>query len=183
MTAAPAGCSMLVSNRVRSGVRAISESRQGTLADTVADSIVGLIEDNGPSARRRDPAGSRACAQVRGEPTRRPRGGAYVGRPRDPGLQPGPARAGDGPVRARSGSDSALDVHPGPDLDAPIAVLAPAHAKGLGFDSVVVVDPAGIEQASPRGRADLYVTLTRTTRRLGLVTTGDLPTDLAAALS
>jgi hypothetical protein len=78
---------------------------------------------------------------------------------------------------------AALALHPGPDLDAPIAVLTPAEAKGLEFDSVVVVDPSGIEQASPRGRADLYVALTRTTRRLGLVITGDVPRELAAALS
>ena len=64
---------------------------------------------------------------------------------------------------------SALDLSPGPDLDAPVAVLAPDQAKGLEFDSVIIVDPAGIEEASPRGRADLYVALTRTTRRLGLV--------------
>jgi DNA helicase IV len=74
---------------------------------------------------------------------------------------------------------AALDVHPGPDLDAPIAVLTPAQAKGLEFDSVVVVDPGGIEQASPRGRADLYVALTRTTRRFGLVITGGMPPELA----
>jgi len=73
---------------------------------------------------------------------------------------------------------AALDVSPGPDLDAPIAVLTPTQAKGLEFDSVVVVDPGGIEQASPRGRADLYVALTRTTRRLGLVVTGDAPAEL-----
>jgi len=60
-------------------------------------------------------------------------------------------------------------------------VLTPELAKGLEFDSVVVVDPAGIEQASPRGRADLYVALTRTTRRLGLISTRDLPPELAAA--
>jgi DNA helicase IV len=77
----------------------------------------------------------------------------------------------------------ALDLQPGPDLDAPIAVLTPAEAKGLEFDSVVVVDPGGIEQASPRGRADLYVALTRTTHRLGLVITGDMPGELAAALN
>ena len=64
---------------------------------------------------------------------------------------------------------AALGLAPGPDLDAPVAVLAPEQAKGLEFDSVIIVDPAGIEQASPRGRADLYVALTRTTRRLGLV--------------
>ena len=76
---------------------------------------------------------------------------------------------------------AALGVSPGPDLDAPVTVLAPELAKGLEFDSVVVVDPGGIEQASPRGRADLYVALTRTTRRLGLVITGDAPPGLAAA--
>jgi DNA helicase IV len=63
-----------------------------------------------------------------------------------------------------------LGLSPGPDLDAPVAVLTPEQAKGLEFDSVIIVDPAGIEQASPRGRADLYVALTRTTRRLGLIT-------------
>jgi DNA helicase IV len=76
---------------------------------------------------------------------------------------------------------AALGVSPGPDLDAPVTVLTPELAKGLEFDSVVVVDPAGIEQASPRGRADLYVALTRTTRRLGLVMAGDVPAGLAAA--
>jgi DNA helicase IV len=62
-----------------------------------------------------------------------------------------------------------LGVTPDPDLDAPVAVLTPGQSKGLEFDSVIIVDPAGIEQSSPRGRADLYVAMTRTTRRLGLV--------------
>ena len=44
---------------------------------------------------------------------------------------------------------AALDLPPGPDLDAPVAVLTPEQAKGLEFDSVIIVDPAGIEQASP----------------------------------
>jgi len=76
---------------------------------------------------------------------------------------------------------AALGLDPGPDLDAPVTVLTPELAKGLEFDSVVVIDPAGIERASPRGRADLYVALTRTTRRLGLVITGDVPRGLEAA--
>ena len=46
---------------------------------------------------------------------------------------------------------------------------------------MAVIDPAGIEQASPRGRADLHEALTRTTRRLGLVITADVPRGLAAA--
>jgi DNA helicase IV len=56
-----------------------------------------------------------------------------------------------------------------------------ATAKGIEFDSVVVVDPAGIVRTSPRGHADPYVALTRTTRRLGLVITGEMPPELAAA--
>jgi hypothetical protein len=76
---------------------------------------------------------------------------------------------------------AAIGVDPRPDLDALVTVLTPELAKGLEFDSVVVIDPAGIERASPRGRADLYVALTRTTRRLGLVITGDVPRGLAAA--
>jgi DNA helicase IV len=79
-----------------------------------------------------------------------------------------------------AGTAAALGLSPGPDLDAPVAVLTPGQAKGLEFDSVIIVDPAGIEQASPRGRADLYVALTRTTRRLGII--GELPRELKAAL-
>ena len=75
-----------------------------------------------------------------------------------------------------------LGLTPGPDLDAPVAVLTPEQAKGLEFDSVIIVDPAGIEQASPRGRADLYVALTRTTRRLGLINLGEMPRDLKAVM-
>lgn len=75
-----------------------------------------------------------------------------------------------------------LGLPPGPDLDAPVAVLTPELAKGLEFDSVIIIDPAGIEKASPRGRADLYVALTRTTRRLGLISPGDMSRDLEAIL-
>jgi DNA helicase IV len=57
-----------------------------------------------------------------------------------------------------------------PDLTASVAVLTVAQAKGLEFDSVIVVDPDGIEAASSRGRSDLYVALTRATQRLTLVT-------------
>ncbi|MGH3221889.1 MAG: HelD family protein, partial [Streptosporangiaceae bacterium] len=85
------------------------------------------------------------------------------------------------PVRAAQ-TAAALGLSPGPDLDAPVAVLTPEQAKGLEFDSVIIVDPAGIEQASPRGRADLYVAITRTTRRLGLTGPGELPGDLRAVL-
>ncbi|GIH72849.1 HelD family protein [Sphaerimonospora thailandensis] len=68
---------------------------------------------------------------------------------------------------------------PGPAaLDAPVAVLAVADAKGLEFDSVIVVEPSRILGESPRGPSDLYVAVTRATRRLGVVHTGVLPAAL-----
>ncbi|MGJ6961735.1 HelD family protein [Streptosporangium sp. G11] len=64
-------------------------------------------------------------------------------------------------------------------LDAQVAVLTVAEAKGLEFDAVVVVEPALILDESPRGASDLYVALTRATRRLGVVHDGPLPDALA----
>ncbi|MGN6446707.1 HelD family protein [Amnibacterium sp.] len=52
-------------------------------------------------------------------------------------------------------------------LGAPVSVLDPWTAKGLEFDSVVVVDPAGITREA--GPGSLYVALTRPTRRLVVV--------------
>ncbi|GAA3653559.1 DNA helicase IV [Lentzea atacamensis] len=64
----------------------------------------------------------------------------------------------------------------GNDLEeAQVVVLGVTDAKGLEFDSVVVVDPVGILEESPRGASDLYVALTRATQRLGVVHTGTLP--------
>lgn len=60
-------------------------------------------------------------------------------------------------------------------LDSPVVVLTTVEAKGLEFDSVIVVDPAGILGESPKGGQDLYVALTRATRRLTVVHDGDLP--------
>ncbi|TDD66418.1 HelD family protein [Actinomadura rubrisoli] len=64
-------------------------------------------------------------------------------------------------------------------LDSPAVVLTAEEAKGLEFDSVVVVDPAGILGESPKGGQDLYVALTRATRRLTVVHDGPLPTMLS----
>ncbi|TDB93207.1 ATP-binding domain-containing protein [Actinomadura sp. 7K534] len=60
-------------------------------------------------------------------------------------------------------------------LDSPVVVLTAEEAKGLEFDSVIVVDPAGILTESPKGGQDLYVALTRATRRLTAVHDNDLP--------
>jgi DNA helicase IV len=70
----------------------------------------------------------------------------------------------------------------GPDDDllaAPVSALTLDDAKGLEFDSVVVVDPMGIADEHPHGLGALYVALTRTTTRLALVHAGDLPAALA----
>ncbi len=66
------------------------------------------------------------------------------------------------------------------DLTASVVVLSVRQAKGLEFDSVIVVEPAAIAGASARGRNDLYVAITRATRRLGVVHTAAVPAALAA---
>jgi hypothetical protein len=60
-------------------------------------------------------------------------------------------------------------------LDSPVALLTVGQAKGLEFDRVVLVDPAGIWSQSPAGGHDLYVALTRATHRLTVVHDGGLP--------
>jgi DNA helicase IV len=76
-------------------------------------------------------------------------------------------------------ADPALDVGRGSEgLTRPIVVLSPQDAKGLEFDAVVIVDPAGIVDATARGAAALYVAMTRPTQRLTLVTAGELPAGL-----
>lgn len=64
-------------------------------------------------------------------------------------------------------------------LDSPVAVLTPTQSKGLEFDAVVIVDPAGILAASASGGRDLYVAITRATRHLTVVHEGPLPDMLA----
>ncbi|MFJ6421255.1 HelD family protein [Streptomyces hydrogenans] len=58
---------------------------------------------------------------------------------------------------------------PKPDLTRPVVLLDPRQAKGLEFDTVLVVDPDGIRACAPHGTNDLYVALTRATQRLGIV--------------
>jgi DNA helicase IV len=61
------------------------------------------------------------------------------------------------------------------DLRRHVVVLTVMQAKGLEFDSVIVADPAGIIAESGRGMSDLYVALTRTTQRLTVLHSGELP--------
>jgi DNA helicase IV len=66
-------------------------------------------------------------------------------------------------------------------LDTSVNVLALRDAKGLEFDSVVVVEPAQIAAEPPEGLRALYVALTRCTRRLAIVHREPLPPALADA--
>ncbi|MFI9771314.1 HelD family protein [Streptomyces sp. NPDC052415] len=59
-----------------------------------------------------------------------------------------------------------------PDLTRTVVLLDPRQAKGLEFDSVLVVEPGRY------GTSDLYVALTRATQRLGILHTGPLPAGL-----
>jgi len=63
-------------------------------------------------------------------------------------------------------------------LDSPVALLTVGQSKGLEFDRVILVDPAGILAQSPAGGHDLYVAITRATHRLTVVHDGDLPPSL-----
>ncbi|HEU5389180.1 MAG TPA: ATP-binding domain-containing protein [Streptosporangiaceae bacterium] len=67
-----------------------------------------------------------------------------------------------------------------PDLTSEIVLLGARQAKGLEFDSVLIADPAAILAASPRGRNDLYVAMTRSTQRLGVLHPGPPPAEIAA---
>ena len=77
------------------------------------------------------------------------------------------------------GEDPALAAAmqaPGGDvLRARLAVMGPVMSKGLEFDAVVLVDPAEIGRRSP---GDLYVAMTRPTRRLVVVSRLPLPEPL-----
>ncbi|XKK38423.1 AAA family ATPase [Nocardiopsis sp. ARC36] len=68
-------------------------------------------------------------------------------------------------------------ARPGPVRDAleeSVVVLTATESKGLEFDSVVVVEPDTLLE-QPRGANDLYVAVTRATRRLTVAHTSDLP--------
>ena len=67
-----------------------------------------------------------------------------------------------------------------PDLRNHVVLMTVRQAKGLEFDGVIVVQPDEIIAESPRGLSDLYVAVTRATRRLGVLHTAELPKVLQA---
>ena len=78
--------------------------------------------------------------------------------------------------------DAGLDAHPlAEEADPRITVVPAPDAKGLEFDSVVLVEPAAIVAAEPTridGLRRLYVVLTRAVSRLRIVHDGPLPPEL-----
>ncbi len=67
-------------------------------------------------------------------------------------------------------------------LHAGITLLTPSLAKGLEFDAVVVVEPAGIIAEELHGYRMLYIALTRAVQDLIIVHAGDLPVELSPQL-
>jgi len=67
-------------------------------------------------------------------------------------------------------------------LSAPVTLLDLPSAKGLEFDSVIVVEPAEIVAEPGGGLRSLYVALTRSTRRLVIAHSAPLPTALERGL-
>ncbi|MGW7066700.1 HelD family protein [Streptomyces sp. NPDC054855] len=59
-----------------------------------------------------------------------------------------------------------------PDLTRTVVLIDPRQAKGLEFDTVLVVEPGRY------GTSDLYVALTRATQRLGILHAEELPVAL-----
>ena len=61
---------------------------------------------------------------------------------------------------------------------APLTVVPATLAKGLEYDWVVVVEPAAIVEAEPRGLHRLYVVLTRAVSGMAVVHARPLPAQL-----
>jgi DNA helicase IV len=84
-----------------------------------------------------------------------------------------------GVALARAGVD--FGSLAGGALDETVTLVPIEAAKGLEFDSVVVVEPALLVAEAAGGLRSLYVALTRATRRLSIVHAGALPSPLALA--
>ncbi len=78
---------------------------------------------------------------------------------------------------------SGIDAHPlAEDADERVTVVPAGQAKGLEYDSVVLLEPAEIVAAEPTrvdGLRRLYVVLTRAVSRLRIVHDAPLPAELA----
>jgi hypothetical protein len=87
------------------------------------------------------------------------------------------AVAGIQKALATAGIDSATadDV----EAEKRVTVVPASVVKGLEYDHVIVIEPAAIVEAEPRGLHRLYVVLTRAVSRLAVLHTVPLPAPLA----
>ncbi|MET9341666.1 AAA family ATPase [Nonomuraea sp. NPDC003804] len=83
------------------------------------------------------------------------------------------SRSLDGVPHALLGPDSTEEHR--------LLVIPATLAKGLEYDHVIVVEPADIVEAEPRGLARLYVVLTRAVTSLTVLHAKPLPAQLATA--
>jgi DNA helicase IV len=67
------------------------------------------------------------------------------------------------------------------ETEARVTVVPASIVKGLEYDHVIVVEPADIVAAEPRGLHRLYVVLTRAVSRLSVVHARPLPDAIRAA--
>lgn len=63
-------------------------------------------------------------------------------------------------------------------LEHQVLILTPWEAKGLEFDTVIIVEPADLVRAANGSVGDLYVSMTRPTQRLHLLASRELPAGL-----
>lgn len=82
-------------------------------------------------------------------------------------------------------SDFGASSDPGQSIDAPVAVMRAADAKGLEFDHVIVVDPHEIvgDVRRPAGWKSLFVTFTRATQTLAVIMNSSHKDRLAKIIS
>lgn len=74
----------------------------------------------------------------------------------------------------------AMHAPEGDVLRARMAVMGPGLSKGLEFDAVILLDPGVLAE---RSVGDLYVAMTRPTRRLHIVSRVPLPTEIKEIIS
>ena len=89
-------------------------------------------------------------------------------------ISPSPGRT-EALLRQDPGLAAAMEAPGGDVLRSRLLVVDPVLSKGLEFDVVVLVDPADIGE---RSAGDLYVAMTRPTRRLRVVSRRPLPRGL-----
>ncbi len=89
-------------------------------------------------------------------------------------ISPSPGRT-EALLREDPGLAAAMEAPGGDVLRSRLLVVDPVLSKGLEFDVVVLVDPADVGE---RSAGDLYVAMTRPTRRLRVVSHRPLPRGL-----